>query len=317
MSMTDPTAPPAAPAEPVQQQEQPPVEEPPAYVPPTGDEPWAKYLENVPEVLQPEIVGAFREMSSSADTRIAALTPYQQLAEAGVDPAAAQLAVQFAEMLYGQVDPADPVAVHASKQRRLEFFNQYKGILEEAGVLSPAEQQAVIAEQQRLAAEQQAFETPEQKEIRELRERYDILAASQGQLTQLQLQQYEAQQTQQLTEAYKADWQQAITANGQVSKKEFELISLLAQNDPDDSPGVIGRAYARMLADYGRLPDAAPAAPAVATPRPPVLQPGGAAPVEVPTAQPMRFDDPTGRGNRQRAALEAIALLGQEGAPTA
>lgn len=289
-------------------------QEPTEYQPPTGDEPWAKYLENVPDVLQPELVGAFRELSSAADQRIAALTPYEPLAAAGIDPQQAQIAVEFAAMLYGQVDPNDPVATQLSKQQRLNFHNQYTAILQEQGILSTAEKAAADkAEKERIDAERE-FETPEQKQLRELREQVAALEQQQQVVVQGTVEQQQQAQYRQLTEAYTKDWEAAILANGQVSKKEFETISMIANSDPDDSPGVIQRAYKKMIDTYGRLPDT-PVTPATPQPKPPVMQASGAQQIPAPQTPTTRFDDPAGRGNRRNLALEAIAMLEQEGAP--
>lgn len=281
------------------------------YVPPTGDEPWARYLENVPDVLQPEIVGAFREQSAAADQRIGNLTRYQSLADSDVDPEAAQAAIEFATVLYGQVDPNDPVAVSTSKTQRLNFFNTYKGVLEEAGILSKAEIQEEEKRQQEAVAAEREFETTEQTQLRELKERYEALEAQTTHLTQAQQQAQQSEQDSakytELTTAYASDWKSAIEKHGQVSKREFEMINMIAKADENDAPGVISRAYERMIRDFGRQEDLV--APTTATPRPPVTGPGGGQQVPVPGGDDLRFDSPEGRGNRRKVALEELARL--------
>ena len=283
------------------------------YVPPTGDEPWAQYLENVPEVLKPEMVTAFRSQASEADSRIAALTPYQSLADEQIDPEAARVAMQFAGMLYGQPDPNDPVAVTQAKQAKLQFFEQYKAVLEEGGVLTKAEVAAEMkAKEDELAAAQE-FETDEQKQLRELKAQQAELAEQQQQLlaqrNQEQQAQQESQQYQSLTSAYAEDWKTAIAQHGQLSKREFEVVTTFAKADQDDSPGVIQRAYNRLLTQVGRLPDEAPKGPGQ---RPPALSAHGSQQVPTPPEIDMGFNNPEGRRNRRAAAIEALNAMNGE-----
>lgn len=307
------------PVETQQHLEQQQGDEPAAYVPPKGDEPWFGYLENVPEVLKPDIVSAFREMSANADTRIAQLTPYEALATQGIDPEQALTAIQFAGMLFGDgIDTSNPVAVGLNQQQRVQFFEQYGELLKREGLLEEAADAEATAEALRQQQEALQFETPEQKAYRELGERLAAAEALAAQTAETQAQAFEKQTEAQLVETYKQEWQATITdatlGLGQVSTREFKLISQLAQADPNQGPGVIRRAAETMLKDYGRIPD--PVAATVPQAQPPVLTPtsGGAQLPAPEAAATLRFDDPRGRSARRALALEAIGLITPEGA---
>lgn len=291
-------------------------EEPPAYEPPKGDEPWYPVLADVPEILHPQVVSAFRAQEAAVNDRINKLTPYEQLANAGIDPSEAALAAEFAAMLYGEPDPNNAVATQQQKEAQLRFYQQYGEILRQRGFLAAPEQAAAAAEAERQQQLEREMETPEQRTLRELREQQQALLEQQQAIVAQQQSQQTAQLQSQLTEAFKQDWQQAITKNGQVSKREFGIISMLAQQDQDQSPGVIQRAYDTMIQQYGRLPDPDPQQQNP-QPRPPIATAAGAAAsIPVPAAVDMRIGAPEGRHNRRQAALEAMRQLEQEGAPS-
>lgn len=289
--------------------------DPPPYEPPKGDEPWYGHLADVPEVLQPTIVGAFREFERNANARIEKLTPYEELVNAGIDPQTAVIAAEFAQMLYGEPDPGNAIATQHQKEAQLRFYQQYGDVLRQRGYLSDPTAAAAEAEAQRQQQLEREMETPEQRTIRELREKQDELLALQAQQGEFITQQQQAQTQAVLTDAFKQEWQQVIAANGgPVSKREFAAVQMLANQDPDPSPGVIRRAYDKMLATFGHLPD--PEAPGGDQPRPPVAAAAGAAAaIPVPGAPDLRFGTPEGRHNRRQVALEAMKQLEQEGAP--
>lgn len=292
----------------------PPAGEAPAYEPPKGDEPWYHHLADVPEVLQPTIVGAFREFERNANSRIEKLTPYEELVNAGIDPQTAVIAAEFAQMLYGEPEPGNAVATQQQKEAQLRFYQQYGEVLKQRGYLSDPAAAAAEAEAQRQQQLEREMETAEQRRLRELYEQQQTLLERQAKQDEFIAQQQQAQTQAQLTDAFKQEWQQVITANGgPVSKREFAAVQMLANQDPDPSPGVIQRAYQKMLDTFGHLPD--PETPAATQPRPPVTAAGGAgAAIPVPGAPDLRFGAPEGRHNRRAAALEAMRLLEQEGA---
>lgn len=289
-----PGAEPEVPAEPAE------PGEPAPYVEPNGDEPWFKHLENVPDIIKPDIVNAFREIDSQNNSRYDKVKAFEAIADLA-EPDVLRQAHQFAEQLFAPI----PLTASAEDKAQIaawrnNFLDTYAAQLIEQGLREDQAAAAAKVAADAAAEEALGFETPEQKRIRELEQEIAAARADVGGLREFTQQQIEAQQYAAAVDGFKGEWDAVIEKNGQLSEKEFKIVALLAQEIGGDNPpaGTIIRAWNKFATEYGRMPD--PNA-ATATTQVPVVAAGGAAGLPVPPEIDMR-----NRGNRRRVMMEAL-----------